>query len=80
MNKIFIRILCVSVFALLLVSCKGARTEKSAEFISPADWEDIVGEYINAHGGGILTYEGKYYWFEENRPLNGFVPEMGVNC
>lgn len=80
MNRHFMMTLCASLLALVLVSCKGTRTEKNAELIFPADWEDIVGEYINAHGGGILSYEDKYYWFGENRPLKGFVTEMGVNC
>lgn len=44
------------------------------------NWKDIDGEYINAHGGGILAYGGKYYWFGEHRPAKGFITEVGVNC
>ena len=80
MNRHFMMTLCASLLALVLVSCKGTRTEKNAELIFPADWEDIVGEYINAHGGGILSYEDKYYWFGEHRPAKGFATEVGVNC
>lgn len=32
---------------------------------------------INAHGGGVLYHEGKYYWFGEHRPESGFVTEKG---
>jgi beta-xylosidase len=43
-------------------------------------WPDNNGVHINAHGGGILFYEGKYYWFGEHkgeRSNNAFV---GITC
>lgn len=43
-------------------------------------WRDTDGNVINAHGGGILFHEGKYYWFGEHRPASGFVTEKGINC
>ncbi len=43
-----------------------------------AVWPDNKGEHINAHGGGILFHEGKYYWYGENRPSRGFSTEVGV--
>lgn len=30
-------------------------------------WIDDNDVHINAHGGGILFYEGKYYWFGEHK-------------
>ena len=30
-------------------------------------WPDTEGNHINAHGGGILLYNGVYYWFGESR-------------
>ncbi len=44
------------------------------------EWRDTQGAYINAHGGGILHYGDKYYWFGEHRPDNGFSTMVGVNC
>jgi hypothetical protein len=35
------------------------------KFIPAEIWNDTDGNPINAHGGGILDYEGKYYWFGE---------------
>jgi hypothetical protein len=32
---------------------------------SPRDWKDTDGHFINAHGAGILTYDGTYYLFGE---------------
>jgi hypothetical protein len=30
-------------------------------------WPDTEGKHINAHGGGILYYNNRYYWFGEFR-------------
>lgn len=30
-------------------------------------WEDSDGVHINAHGGGILYHNGKYYWYGEHK-------------
>jgi beta-xylosidase len=36
--------------------------------ISPGQiWPDQEGKHINAHGGGVLFHEGKYYWFGEHK-------------
>lgn len=47
---------------------------------SAQQWLDTDGNYINAHGGGILQYKGRYYWFGEHRPSEGFSTTVGVNC
>lgn len=44
------------------------------------NWKDTDGNYINAHGGGILPHNGKYYWFGEHRPEKGFSTQVGVTC
>ncbi len=47
--------------------------------IEPGEvWTDHAGRPINAHGGGVLWHEGRYYWYGENRPASGFVTEVGV--
>ncbi|MBO5881212.1 MAG: family 43 glycosylhydrolase [Paraprevotella sp.] len=52
---------------------------QSLESIEPGKkWLDTKGEHINAHGGGVLFYEGKYYWYGENRPERGFTTKVGV--
>lgn len=43
-------------------------------------WFDSDGNHINAHGGGIIHHEGKYYWFGEHRPTQGFSTQVGVTC
>ena len=46
-----------------MVASVGAQ---SLERITPGqEWPDRKGEHINAHGGGLLFHEGKYYWYGE---------------
>ena len=70
--------------ACLLGSCahtKNGKADAAGGTIVPAGvWNDVDGTYINAHGGGVLYYEGKYYWFGEHRPDEGFSTKVGVNC
>lgn len=40
---------------------------KSNEISSSGPFRDISGELINAHGGGVLHYGDKYYWYGENK-------------
>lgn len=54
--------------------------QKKDEIASGEIWEDNNGQHINAHGGGVLFHEGKYYWFGEHRPAKGFSTEVGVTC
>ncbi len=45
-------------------------------------WPDQNGVHINAHGGGILDYEGKYFWFGEHKIAGGLgnSAQTGVHC
>lgn len=43
-------------------------------------WLDDQGNHINAHGGGILSYQGKYYWFGEHKSANTSQALVGVRC
>lgn len=69
---------------LLLPSGMEARSkvapDKRKEIVPDGVWNDVDGRYINAHGGGILSYAGKYYWFGEHRPDKGFSTKVGVTC
>lgn len=50
------------------------------DIVSGEVWKDTGGNVINAHGGGILFNNGKYYWFGEHRPSSGFTTQVGVTC
>ncbi|MDR0574348.1 MAG: family 43 glycosylhydrolase [Tannerella sp.] len=43
-------------------------------------WKDNNGVHINAHGGGILYHEGKYYWFGEHKGERSNSAYVGVTC
>lgn len=42
-------------------------TAQTKSFKPGEIWPDNNGDHINAHGGGFLFFEGKYYWFGEHR-------------
>lgn len=46
-----------------------------------AVWNDTNGNPINAHGGGILFYEGKYFWYGEVKSGKTIlVPNQSWEC
>lgn len=57
--------------------------KKDSKTIKPgAIWPDNKGVHINAHGGGILFHNGKYYWFGEHKTegRRGNAAWVGVHC
>lgn len=59
-----------------------AAGQKSGLFKPSELWPDNKGVHINAHGGGILFYGGKYYWFGEHKTegVRGNQAWVGVHC
>lgn len=58
-------------------------TEKDSKSFRPgALWPDNNGLHINAHGGGMLFHQGKYYWFGEHKTegRRGNQAWVGVHC
>lgn len=68
----------------LLCSCKsGSHAEKYNKNFKPgAVWLDSDSVHINAHGGGILVYSDRYYWFGEFKTAGskGNSAQVGVSC
>ena len=66
--------------ALLILSVVGhtafCQAQKLTKIKPGALWYDDKGEIINAHGGGILFTNNRYYWFGEKR---GKRASEGVN-
>jgi hypothetical protein len=52
-----------SIFICLTINCQ----EKNNFIKSGEIWPDTEGNHINVHGGGIIFFEGTYYWFGESR-------------
>ena len=43
-------------------------------------WKDNRGIHINAHGGGVMEYDGTYYWFGEHKADTTSSAYVGVTC
>lgn len=73
---------CLFLLCVLLAGLSGGfvLAGNGGTIVPAGVWNDVDGAYINAHGGGVLRYEGKYYWFGEHRPEEGFSTKVGVNC
>ena len=57
--------------------------KKEDKTINPGEiWPDNNGVHINAHGGGMLFHNGKYYWFGEHKieGEKGNKAWVGVHC
>lgn len=55
----------IIIFFITLVVC--SCTQNQNAFHSGELWLDNQGTHINAHGGGVLSFKGKYYWFGEHK-------------
>lgn len=67
-----------SVMAMSGFVCAETRTS----FKNYEIWPDDQGVHINAHGGGVLFYRDRYYWFGEHKIAGeaGNRAEVGVGC
>jgi beta-xylosidase len=70
-------LICLVAFVLFASFNNQPKTIKPGEI-----WLDNNGVLINAHGGGILFHEGKYYWFGEHKieGKKGNQAWVGVHC
>jgi Glycosyl hydrolases family 43 len=60
-----------------------AGVARGAEFHPGEVWLDTEGKPIQAHGGGILSYQGVYYWFGEDKSApthHARADVVGVRC
>jgi Glycosyl hydrolases family 43 len=60
-----------------------AAPARGAEFHPGEVWRDTDGKPIQAHGGGILFYQGVYYWFGEDKSApthHSRADVVGVRC
>jgi len=53
--------------------------EGGGEVVSGEPWLDVAGEHIEAHGGGILQVDRRYFWYGENHKL-GFGNKTGISA
>lgn len=66
-------------------ACPSAKS--GLELLHPPEWKDTNGDFIQAHGGGVLHHEGVYYLYGENKNgptipggCGARVDLIGINC
>lgn len=69
-------------FLFLVISSLASTSaiEKISSFRPGEIWPDDKGVHINAHGGGVIYYDGKYYWFGEHKSDFSNNALFGVTC
>ncbi len=83
-------IICILFLSARLIAQNKMQAEKKV-FVNGKKWMDTEGNYINAHGAGILFHKGTYYMFGEikkgktwlvpNQSWEDYrVPAGGISC
>ncbi len=73
MKTILSQVCTILFVSLLLSSCM--ETKESAKIMPGEIWLDTDGNFINAHGGGMLIYNNTYYWYGEMKSGETYTPE-----
>lgn len=67
--------------SILVLSSLAALAQAAPQLIRPGEvWPDDRGRHIQAHGGGILRWQGTYYWFGEDRAQGQDRAKRYVRC
>lgn len=59
---------------------QAADTPLTQTIVPGATWPDDQGVHVNAHGGGVLYADGRYYWFGEYKSDTTSLAFDGVTC
>ena len=78
MKTYFFSTLCC--LGMIFASSTTLSAQKTNSFKPGELWPDDKGVHINAHGGGILFKNGKYYWFGEHKGERSNAALVGVTC
>lgn len=65
----------------LILLCAAVPATASAaapDFVQYEQWLDTDGNPINAHGGGMLYHNGRYYWYGEYKKGKTVLPEWAT--
>lgn len=64
----------------IVVHAQELGSERYREFYPGNLWFDTDGDIINAHGGGVMQYNGTYYWYGEHKGERSNEGLVGVTC
>ncbi len=79
-------LVALNLFSMSSCAVKEKQAEKAkvenTGFESGKFWYDADSVHINAHGGGIMFYEGRYYWYGEHKTTGreGNTSVVGLRC
>lgn len=77
MKKFFCN-LAIAASLLLGASATEAKPIENNVIVPGEVWNDTDGNPINAHGGGILYHNGKYYWYGEYKKGKTVLPDWAT--
>lgn len=77
---IFPRILSLLMTVSLTLACASRVTAEPVTIDNGTPILDDNGDFVHAHGGGMIKVGAYYYWFGENRNYNGNDTFFAVSC
>ena len=78
MKKAFISLALVVLLVMLTTTIPSISVAAEGTITNGTQFKDTSGNIIHAHGGGMLKYEGYYYWYGEYRDSSNHF--LGVRC
>jgi len=78
MKKAFVSIALVTFMVMLMIMPQSLSAASEGTIINGTQFKDTSGNVIHAHGGGMIYYEGYYYWYGEYRDSSNHF--LGVRC
>jgi hypothetical protein len=74
-------VLTLSLLLAFFINATTQSQSKEKAFFRPGElWLDDTNTHVNAHGGGILVANGRYYWFGEYKSDTTSSAMVGVTC
>lgn len=74
-NRFFKILLAAALLPFAGTKAVAADNPADKPIVQYAQWLDTDGNPINAHGGGILYHNGKYYWYGEYKKGETILPD-----
>lgn len=79
-QTLFLILMTLSLGFFPLTNAQELGTEPYTEFYPGNLWFDTNGSIINAHGGGVIQHQGRYYWYGEHKGERSNAGLVGVTC
>ena len=77
-SRVFIACIALTIAFLPMHAAKTSKKATAPAIVQGTVWNDTDGNPINAHGGGILYHNGKYYWYGEYKKGKTILPEWAT--